>query len=125
MGEENTHRFVVEIEAVNSVETGCIMQDMLDIAKLRGGVSKASWIDSDCTVPPSHSPALSTQVGGTHYKDLAIQPVEFCQRNHLGFCESAAIKYLVRHGSKGGAEDIKKAIHFLNLLLEIEYPESK
>ncbi len=66
---------------------------------------------------------LQTQVGGTHYKDFAIQPVEFCQRNELNYCESTAVKYLCRHRHKGsGRQDIEKAIHYLKLLLEIEYP---
>ena len=68
--------------------------------------------------------ALAIQVGGDHYKQLAIQPVEYCQRNHLGFCESSVIKYVTRHHEKNGAEDIKKAIHFLNMLLQLEYPET-
>ena len=67
---------------------------------------------------------LATQVGGGHYKDYAIQPVEFCQRNRLGYCESAAIKYIVRHGSKNGAQDLDKAIHYLQLLKALEYPEA-
>lgn len=66
-------------------------------------------------------PQLS-QVGGSHYKDLAIQPVEFCQRNGLGYCESSVVKYVCRHRRKNGRQDIEKAIHFLQLLLEIEYP---
>ena len=66
--------------------------------------------------------ASDIQVGGEHYKDMAIQPAEFCQKNRLNFCESAVIKYVCRHGNKRGAEDVKKAIHFLQLLLEFEYP---
>ena len=69
--------------------------------------------------------ALSTQVGGDHYSKLAIQPVEYITKNGLGFVEGSVIKYVTRHKSKGGAEDIKKAIHFLNLLLELEYGEKK
>ena len=65
---------------------------------------------------------LQSQVGGDHYKSLAIQPVEFCQRNQLNYCESAAIKYVCRHKSKHGRQDIEKAIHYLELLLELEYP---
>ena len=61
------------------------------------------------------------QVGGSHYKDMPIQPVEYAQRNNLNFIEGCVIKYVSRHRSKNGAEDIEKAIHFLNLLLEIEY----
>lgn len=64
---------------------------------------------------------VNVQHGGTHYKDLVIQPVEYCQRNKLGFCESSAIKYLTRHSTKGKAEDVKKALHFCQLLLSIEY----
>lgn len=67
--------------------------------------------------------ALDSQVGGGHYKDLPIQPVEYCQRNRLGFCESSVVKYVTRHRQKNGRQDIEKAIHFLRLLLEIDYPE--
>jgi len=67
------------------------------------------------------SSPFEIQVGGAHYKDMPIQPVEFCQRNGLGFCESSVVKYVTRHRSKNGRQDIEKAIHFLNLLLEIEY----
>ena len=69
----------------------------------------------------TRSSALETQVGGDHYKGLAIQPTEFCQRNQLGACESNVVKYVCRHRGKGGRQDIEKAIHYLELLLEIEY----
>lgn len=65
--------------------------------------------------------ALSEQVGGSHYKDMAIQPVEFCMRNNLNFCQSSAIKYICRYKNKNGAQDIDKAIHFLQILKQIEY----
>ena len=68
--------------------------------------------------------ALEKQVGGDHYKQMAIQPTEYCQKNKFNHCESSAIKYISRHAAKGGAEDIRKAIHFLELLLEIEYAET-
>ena len=63
-----------------------------------------------------------TQVGGGHYKDMPIEPSEFCQKNKLNWCESNAIKYVCRHKHKNGREDIEKAIHYLQLLLEWEYP---
>lgn len=66
--------------------------------------------------------ALNEQIGGNHYKEFAIQPVVFCQKNKLGYCESAAVKYVSRHRQKNGRQDIEKAIHYLQLLLEIEYP---
>jgi carbonic anhydrase/acetyltransferase-like protein (isoleucine patch superfamily) len=68
---------------------------------------------------PGGPPASSKQVGGTHYKDLAIQPVEYCQRNNLGFCESSVVKYVTRHKAKAGVEDLKKARHFIDLLIEM------
>ena len=67
--------------------------------------------------------ALDVQVGGEHYKNFPIQPVEFCQRNKLGFCESSIIKYVSRHRNKNGKEDLLKAKHFLDLLLELEYTQ--
>ena len=66
--------------------------------------------------------ALNTQVGGGHYKDYAIQPVEFIHKNKIGFCEGNAIKYLCRWREKGGLEDLKKARHYIDLLIEMEQP---
>lgn len=66
---------------------------------------------------------LAVQVAGDHYKKMIIQPVEFCQKNKIGFCESSAIKYLCRHRSKNGIEDLKKARHFIDLLIQLEYGE--
>lgn len=63
---------------------------------------------------------LDVQVGGGHYKSLAIQPVEYIHKNGIGFCEGSAIKYLTRWRSKGGIEDLKKARHFIDLLIELE-----
>ena len=66
---------------------------------------------------------LSEQVGGSHYKDCKIQPVEYIHANQIGFMEGCAIKYLSRHKSKGKAEDIRKAIHFCKLILKLDYGE--
>lgn len=64
--------------------------------------------------------ALSVQVGGGHYKDMAIQPVEYIHKNGIGFVEGAVIKYVSRWRNKNGLEDLKKARHMLDLLIEIE-----
>lgn len=64
--------------------------------------------------------ALRAQVGGGHYKDMVIQPVEFIHKNGIGFAEGSAIKYLCRWRKKGGIEDLKKARHFIDLLIEME-----
>jgi len=67
--------------------------------------------------------ALSEQAGGNHYKDLAIQPVEYIYNNQLPYLEGNVVKYVTRHKSKNGAEDIRKAIHYCQLILELEYGE--
>lgn len=64
---------------------------------------------------------LNTQVGGSHYKDCKIQPIEFIHANNLGFMEGCIVKYAARHKQKNGAEDIKKIIHYANLILKLEY----
>jgi hypothetical protein len=64
--------------------------------------------------------ALKQQVGGKHYVDMAIQPVEYIHRNRIGFIEGCVIKYISRWRTKGGLEDLRKARHFIDLLIELE-----
>lgn len=66
-------------------------------------------------------PVLSYQIGGSHYSKLAIQPAEFIHRNNIGFLAGNVIKYVVRHKDKNGVEDLKKARHYLNMLIDLEY----
>lgn len=68
---------------------------------------------------------LDTQVGGEHYKKLKIQPAEFIHANGLGFLEGNAVKYVCRHRSKNGAQDLQKAIHYLQILMELEYGKTE
>ena len=65
--------------------------------------------------------SLEKQVGGKHYRNMKIQPAEFINENKLLFAEGNAIKYFCRHQSKGKADDIKKAIHYLEMILERDY----
>jgi len=65
--------------------------------------------------------ALDVQVGGGHYKDLKIQPVEYNHANNIPFLEGNIIKYATRHKSKGKEQDIKKIIHNCQLLLKLDY----
>lgn len=69
--------------------------------------------------------ASHEQVGGSHYRDLEIQPSEYVHRNRLGWCEGNVIKYVSRHRAKHGREDLLKAKHYLELLLEWEYPQKE
>jgi len=64
--------------------------------------------------------ALDHQEGGTHYAKLKIQPIEYIHANGLGFAEGSIIKYVTRWRDKNGIADLKKARHFLDLLIELE-----
>ena len=64
-----------------------------------------------------------TQVGGDHCARNVIQPIDFIIDNELGWCEGNAVKYISRHQFKNGRQDLEKAIHYLYLLIEREYPE--
>ena len=64
---------------------------------------------------------LDTQVGGTHYKNFAIQPAEFIMANNIPWAEGNAIKYIVRHKSKNGREDLEKAKHYIDMIIAREY----
>ena len=61
---------------------------------------------------------LERQVGGVHYKDMKIQPIDFILANDLPFCEGNIVKYICRYKQKNGIEDIKKVIHYAEILLE-------
>lgn len=65
--------------------------------------------------------ALNKQEGGSHYKDMAIQPVEFITKNNIAFLEANVIKYVCRHKNKNGIQDLDKAIHYLELAKELYY----
>ena len=64
--------------------------------------------------------ALKTQVGGGHYKNMAIQPIEFIHANGIPFAEGSIIKYVSRWRAKNGIADLEKARHFIDLLIELE-----
>lgn len=66
--------------------------------------------------------ALDTQIGGNHYKNLKIQPIEYIMANNLNYCQGNAIKYLTRYKDKNGLEDLKKAKHYIDILIQLEYP---
>ena len=63
--------------------------------------------------------ALTKQVGGSHYKDKAIQPIIYIHANNLGFCEGNVVKYVTRWRDKNGIADLEKAKHYLELLIEL------
>jgi len=65
--------------------------------------------------------ALDKQVGGNHYATMKIQPVEFITANNLTFLEGNVVKYISRHHAKNGADDVRKAIHYCELILKTVY----
>ena len=63
------------------------------------------------------------QIGGSHYKKMKIQPSEFINKNNLPFAEGNAIKYLCRHKQKGQKQDLEKAKHFIDMIIERDYKD--
>jgi hypothetical protein len=73
-----------------------------------------------CQKPTISFSALDKQESGTHYKDKGIQPIVYIHANNLGFCEGNVVKYVTRWRDKGGEADLRKAIHYLELLIQLE-----
>lgn len=63
---------------------------------------------------------LKIQYGGNHYKDLAIQPVQYIHANGIGYFEGNVIKYVTRWRAKNGIADLQKAKHYIELLIDLE-----
>ena len=89
------------------------------------------WVDANTRTPEpycphcevtdtANKPADTTQVGGSHYKDKAIQPIEYIHANGIGFCEGNVIKYVTRWKGKNGVADLEKARHYLDILIQLE-----
>ena len=85
--------------------------------------SDCIWCEAEGKIAPMTESARSKQVGGSHYADMPIQPAEYAHANKIGELEFLCLRYISRHRSKNGRQDIEKAIHVLELLLELEYPE--
>ena len=101
-------------EDIDSDRCRCVNQ----IRRVKGdlmGDKSEHWMNGRLS-----SSALDVQVGGSHYKDMAIQPVEFIHKNGMGFLEGNIIKYICRFRAKNGIEDLKKARHYLDILIEAE-----
>lgn len=72
----------------------------------------------ECNQPKQK--ALDVQIGGGHYKDMAIQPMEYSMKNGLDACQHTAIKYISRFRNKGGIQDLEKAKHCIDMLIQFE-----
>ena len=85
--------------------------------RMRKAPSKS--VGAKLAANPTTSSSFGTQVGGTHYQHLAIQPNEYITKNNLGWNEANVVKYITRWRSKGGVEDLRKARHYLDMLIEM------
>ena len=65
------------------------------------------------------------QIGGTHYQKFKIQPSKFVIENELLYPEGCVIKYILRHRLKGKKQDLEKAKHFIDMIIERDYIEKK
>ena len=89
------------------------------LADPRRTASTTSIFDEIAALPPAKGP-LGTQEGGAHYKDMTIQPVQYIHANGIGFFEGNVIKYVSRWRAKGGVQDLRKARHFIDILIDLE-----
>ena len=63
------------------------------------------------------------QIGGTHYRTMKIQPSKFVIENKMLFAEGNVVKYICRHPYKDGKQDLEKAKHFIDMIIERDYSE--
>ena len=69
--------------------------------------------------------AYDKQIGGSHYKNMVVQPSEFINKNKLLFAEGNAIKYICSHAHKGGKQDLEKAKHYIDMIIERDYSKTE
>ena len=65
------------------------------------------------------------QIGGNHYRKYKLQPSQFVTENKLLYPEGCVIKYVIRHQDKGGKQDLEKAKHMIDMIIERDYEEEK
>lgn len=94
--------------------------DMVRQAKAQAAYTEVSRKMMEAPRPVTILSPLDEQVGGSHYKKYKIQPVEYAMANNLNYCQANAVKYTTRYKDKGGVEDLRKAIHNLEILIELE-----
>ena len=106
-------------------EFGIAGANGIDAARPKGAPADAGSIPAASTSSSEFRGFMTSskdrQVGGDHYSKLKIQPGEYAMANGFNYFQSHALVYLTRYKSKGGAQDIDKAIHCLQLLKEYEY----
>lgn len=109
---------VLQAQAMNGRDTTKPVRQVTDMSA--GRLDHATGVMTPWPEIKPASSALDVQVGGSHYKDMAIQPIEYILTNKMPFPEGCVVKYVSRWRSKGGVQDLKKARHFLDVLIEAE-----
>ena len=71
------------------------------------------------------SKVYNKQIGGSNYSKFKVQPSKFINDNKLLFAEGNAIKYICRHSFKNGKQDLEKAIHYIEMIIERDYENTK
>ena len=89
--------------------------------KIYERLKKKGVINDKVTLGELH--AYDKQIGGSHYQKFKIQPSKFVIENELLYPEGCVIKYILRHRAKGKKEDLKKAIHFIEMIIERDYSD--
>lgn len=88
---------------------------------LNFGVSYLASAPNDKSFDFDSLASLTTQIGGSHYKDCVIQPTVYSYLNNIPAIESSIIRYATRHRNKNKAQDVEKIIHYAKILLQLEY----
>lgn len=121
---ENGSTFGYAVRGEHSVATEYFEEHELELLSVSKSVRLEGMVHSveiKGTLEPEHKSALDKQVSGNHYKDCGIQPIEYIHANGLSYLEGNVIKYTTRHSKKNKEQDVLKAIHYLELILEMEY----
>lgn len=123
---DRVRRLIGKHQGMEAGDVGTVLNCDGDNLRLREYPGVIFTTSKYCPVEPTAAPPKQdkTQVGGDHYTKMAIQPYEYAHKNKLGYLESNVVKYVSRHGDKNGKEDLLKAIHSLQVLIELQYPES-
>ncbi len=99
-----------------SIGYGWVMNSEIELVEDEESVQE----EFDRLAAEFNESAFDKQTGGNHYKDLKIQPMEYALANKLDLAQGNVVKYVTRFRAKNGIEDLRKAIHCIELLIEFE-----